>query len=100
MPKNSSIDVLRRWMDLDLLLDEGDYPFSGLYIASFAEKWGVSVKTVRRDLDDFKEMGQKMRHFYEWDSRRWLWCYLPQTRPLFTKTDLRRRRGSGYAGRR
>src|SRR4051812_1480072 len=42
MPKNSSLKIVRRWVAMDHALGVG------LHIATFALRWGVSTKTVRR----------------------------------------------------
>lgn len=50
-----SLQQLRRWIDLDReLYLRGN----GLHVDSFAEKWNVATRTVHRDLDTFRELGQ------------------------------------------
>lgn len=53
MPKNTTADILRRWREMDLLLWRWE-----LHIPKFAKKWGVSEKTVYRDIAAFKALGQ------------------------------------------
>lgn len=72
MPKNSSVTILKRWLEMDALL--GNY---GLSVSSFARRWNVSEKTIRRDIAAFRAIGQRIvcrraddevdiyRHFYE-----------------------------------
>jgi hypothetical protein len=55
MPKNPSTEILRRWQALDYLLS-----MRSLEISTFAKRCGVSIKTVRRDLRAFRELGQKI----------------------------------------
>jgi hypothetical protein len=62
MAKNPTTEVLKRWMEMERAL-RGD----GLYIPWFAKKWGVTQKTVRRDLEAFKALGQKVRPFRDYD---------------------------------
>src|SRR5262245_24623456 len=52
MPKNCSRDLLLRWVRMDALLGS-----SGLDVASFADEWQVTTKTVYRDLKLFAELG-------------------------------------------
>jgi DeoR-like helix-turn-helix domain len=79
MPKNYSIEIMRRWRAMDLALGCRD----GLRISTFAKRWNVSTKTVRRDLDWFAELGQRIvRHPFE-DRPRVL-IYGPEVEWLFT----------------
>lgn len=79
MPKNSTADILRRWRAMDLLLWKGQ-----LVVPTFAKKYGVSLKTVRRDLDGFEELGQKIREQVDPEGgRAWIWVYEEGTEPLF-----------------
>jgi hypothetical protein len=57
MAKNPSIDVLKRWRDMDNLLSG-----PGLHIPSFALKWKVTVETVYRDKKAFRALGQRMEY--------------------------------------
>jgi hypothetical protein len=56
MPKNSSSDILKRWKAMDAALGS----LKGLSVAGFARQWKVSTKTVRRDLEAFREIGQRV----------------------------------------
>jgi hypothetical protein len=86
MPQNSSLEILKRWRAMDEAL--GDFP--GLHIESFARDWGVSTRTVRRDLDAFKDLGQGVMH--ELDGRRTVWHYEGGTEYLFVSNVPRRAR--------
>jgi hypothetical protein len=57
MPKNSTLDNLRRLIALDAILAS-----TVLYVGHFAEEWGVDARTIRRDLAMLRQLGQKMRH--------------------------------------
>lgn len=85
MPKNSSIDVLKRWMALDGLLTGRGEHTARLKAGPFAKKWGVSEKTVRRDLLAFKEMGQEIRQCQFEGDRAPRWYYPNGVQPLFSK---------------
>lgn len=75
-------------MAMDLALSWG----FGLYIDNFAKDWGISEKTVRRDLDVFRELGQRIEmrlnkaasadgivlHY---------WVYARDAPPLFIASD-------------
>jgi hypothetical protein len=83
MPKNSSVEVLRRWRSLDRALCGGPYGFEyGVEVSRFARQCRVSVKTVRRDLDAFRALGQEVRHLAMPGNEHYH-CYAPGTRPLF-----------------
>jgi NADH/NAD ratio-sensing transcriptional regulator Rex len=79
MPKNSSTAVLRRWQALDRHLRDGN-----LLVRYFAEQWGVSEKTIRRDLDAFRQLGQRTMKGYEQEIAEWWWRYERGVEPLFT----------------
>lgn len=64
MPKTPSIRILRRWMDLDWQLAWKGFGSRGMVLTEFAEKWGVDVKTIRRDLAMFKKLGFEIRGGY------------------------------------
>jgi hypothetical protein len=53
MPKNKSTEILERWQRLDYQLSR-----RRLEIPAFAKQRKVSSKTVYRDLEAFKELGQ------------------------------------------
>jgi hypothetical protein len=77
MPKNHTTDILRRWRAMDAAL----YDRGGLRLAYFTRRWGVSEKTVRRDLEAFRELGQRL---YRADvPEEPFWCYYDDVRPLF-----------------
>jgi hypothetical protein len=68
-------------MDLHL---KGD----GINVPEFAKRWKVSTRTIHRDLQAFRDLGQKIGI---WDpgfsvpDRRVFWHYIG-TRPLFVRT--------------
>lgn len=80
MPKNSSLDVLRRWREMDEHLARGR-----LFVASFARRWKVSPKTVRRDLAAFQEIGQRMAKGFEQELSEFYWAHESGVKRLFTK---------------
>ena len=63
----------------------------GLHIKSFAKRWKVSTRTVHRDLDSFREMGQRLECERDLDGF-YRWQYEPGTEFLFTKNVPRTRR--------
>ena len=73
MPKNSNVEVLRRWRDMDAWLagrlvgKAGGRTRRGLSLRYFARKWGVSARTVVRDLIAFQSLGQEL--WKQWE--RW-----------------------------
>jgi hypothetical protein len=78
MPKNSLVEILRRWQAMDAAL----FSYDGLNIARFARRWKVNIKTVRRDLEAFREVGQ--RTVCERDEPgRYCWHYEGGVSPLF-----------------
>lgn len=81
MPNNSFTDVLRRWRALDERLSTG-----GLTVSSFAREWKVSVKTIRRDLDAFREIGQQIGKRLEREMNEWWYHYKVDVEPLFADT--------------
>jgi hypothetical protein len=78
MPKNSSLDVLRRWQAMDHELRSGK-----LFVAPFARRRKVSLKTVRRDLAVFRGLGQRMDRKYEREISEFYWEYQPGVECLF-----------------
>jgi hypothetical protein len=70
MPKHTAVEILRRWQAMDAAL----FSYDGLNIARFARRWKVNIKTVRRDLEAFKELGQRMVCRSD-DGGRWNWHY-------------------------
>jgi hypothetical protein len=58
---------------------------AGLHVPSFARKWRVSEKTVRRDLAAFAELGREAWQLVIEVSgqRDRPWQYKPDVRPLF-----------------
>lgn len=86
MPKNSSISILERWRAMDAALGRPNNAgwVYGLNVDSFALTWGVSTKTIRRDLAAFKAMGRRTvckRVDKEVDIYRWY--YEAGVEPLF-----------------
>lgn len=57
MLKNPTTTILRRWREMDSLLAD---PRGGLDVPAFTAEWGVSERTVARDLEAFRELGQRM----------------------------------------
>lgn len=94
MPKNRSVEILKRWMDLDLLLAHGDATGEGVILSKFAKDHGVSKKTVRRDIEAFAELGYQAacmvtdggedHHGNPVDVYRW--AYLRGVDPMFANT--------------
>ncbi len=58
MPKNSSVQVLKRWIAMDRALGDSGLG-RGLVIPLFAKQQGVSPRTVRRDLKAFQDVRRK-----------------------------------------
>jgi len=88
MSKNKNVDTVQRWMKLDVLLDQE----WNLTIKRCAERLNVSEKTIRRDIEAFRELGQDIGWEYspERDGR-YYYTYFAGDLPLFSET-LRRRR--------
>ena len=81
--------ILRRWVAMDAALSK-----LGLELRPFAKQWDVSEKTIRRDLEAFRELGQDMTCDCESPSRRhgqYMWFYALGVDPLFTCNMPRRR---------
>jgi hypothetical protein len=57
MPKNSNLEIVKRWQKLDAALLFRGY-WRGMNIPRIAEELGVSAETVERDLKAFEELGQ------------------------------------------
>jgi len=57
---NAGIDMLKRWMALERAL--ADELGGGLVLEEFAREWGVTVRTIRRDLEVLEALGQKLIH--------------------------------------
>jgi biotin operon repressor len=95
--KQKRSGVLARWQKLDLLL----YDRRGsdaLTASQIARKLGVSKKTVRRDLQEFRDIGQDVQACVFEGQREYGWCYAHGVRPLFTcnlKRSRERSRASG-----
>jgi hypothetical protein len=89
MPKNSSVEVLRRWRAMDAALAIDDARL-GLHVPTFAREWNVNERTVRRDLAAFRDLGQEMicNDLGEEEGRR-CWWYARGVLPLFVE-NLRR----------
>jgi hypothetical protein len=83
MPKNSSVTILKRWRAMDMTLNYRGA--GGLNLAAFAKHHKVTVKTVRRDLEAFKALGQDMVQTDPIDGVRY-WQYALGTNPLFLST--------------
>ncbi len=56
MPKNSSVEILKRWKEMDRKLSRPP----GLNVPKFAKRWNVSTRTVERDRLAFKALGKEM----------------------------------------
>lgn len=80
MPKNSTATILSRWREMDLLLTTWE-----LVIPRFARRHRVSPKTIRRDIEGFREMDQVIGRSDHKDVRRnaFVWGYTSGTTPLF-----------------
>lgn len=59
-------------------------PSIGLHVEAFARQWKVSTKTVYRDLEAFKELGQEML-CEKGEDGRYVWAYAAEVEPLFVK---------------
>jgi hypothetical protein len=88
--KKSSLEIMRRWRDLDKYLTTG-----WVFVSYFAEAWNVSKWQVRRDLRDFKRLRQKIGTWWrdpvaKNDPCRDRVCfrYAPKVKPLFTANYL------------
>lgn len=85
--RQSTTDILRRWMALDRQLCG-----PGLRLTEFAAQWGVDPKTVRRDLAAFRRLGYaaavKAHKPRPGDPRgaNFIWRYGRNQRPMFTAT--------------
>jgi predicted DNA-binding transcriptional regulator YafY len=55
-----ALDSLRRWQAIDWLLARGR-----LNVPEFARRWGVSVRTVHRDLALFRAIGKRIESHRE-----------------------------------
>jgi hypothetical protein len=77
MAKQSAAKVLERWLALDAALAGG-----GLHVPTFAREWGVSTRTVRRDLAAFRALGQEPRGRKARGGKYW-WYARP---PLLART--------------
>lgn len=83
MPKNSTLDNLRRLIELDAILAD-----STLFIRQFAKAKGVSTKTIRRDLAMLRQLSQRMVHERvdkspQPETLDLCWRYEPGVEPLF-----------------
>ena len=81
MPKNSTTDVLRRWRALDERLAG-----FGLLTPTFAREWKVSERTIRRDLDAFRELDQVIVSEWDGEISEHRWLYGKGVVPLFVST--------------
>lgn len=74
-------------------------------VSYFAKRWKVSTKTVRRDLEAFRKLGQRMSSSQPgrptaeeledpdhggWVWRGYAWRYKPGVDPLFTANSVRK----------
>lgn len=75
MPKNSNVEVIERWKAIDVRLACRD-----LEVSRFVEWWNewqvkqrgakpITARTVYRDLQDFKELGQPVEDEVTEDNR-------------------------------
>jgi hypothetical protein len=61
---------------------------NGLSVPLFARQWKVSTRTVHRDLDAFRQLGQRMKLVYTGretggEVREYVWTYEEGVEPLF-----------------
>lgn len=79
MPKNSTLDNVKRLIALDAAL------VSSVYVPAFAKEWGVSTKTIRRDLAMLRQLGERMIHkrFEGGEVLDMYWRYERGVKPLF-----------------
>jgi hypothetical protein len=86
---SATTTILRRWMAMDRGLST-----LGLELGVFAKQFDVSEKTVRRDLEAFRELGKEMMCDCDRPGRRYgqyTWFYASGVDPLFTCNTPRRR---------
>ncbi len=87
--KTNMVDTILRRIDMDRQLAS----FDGLHVATFAEKWSLTPKEIRRDFAKLKELKHPAypdRWFggvgpNENDRRGCVWRYLDARRSLFTR---------------
>jgi len=75
----SIAENLRRYRSMDRLLASQ----SGLKISVFAKHFGVSEKTIRRDLKAFAELKYEARAKEHEGEREYIWKYKRGTQPMF-----------------
>jgi hypothetical protein len=92
---NASIDVLKRWMALDKELHV--HSGGSLSVKKFAKEWGCSEKTVRRDLEVFEALGQKITR--ERYSNLYIYQYGPGVKYLFVHFSEKKATHCVYCGR-
>jgi hypothetical protein len=79
------LKLFLRWQSLDQGLSRG-----GVVLSDFAEVWMVDVKTVRRDLKAFKQLGHpavcrpRKARYPGVKALVHVWRYAPGVRALFT----------------
>jgi hypothetical protein len=93
MAKNSNYMLLQRWVMLDGWLhwaSKSTY-VRAFRLSDFAQIWGVSERTIRRDLSDFQSMGQRLVQYGRALDKRsphavyQLYAYAEGVKPLFTR---------------
>jgi hypothetical protein len=82
--KNASLRVLQRWMAMDFALSQ-----RRLYVKVIARQWGVSTRTVHRDLAAFKKLGQRTDLHRDHELLDYFFTYQKGVQPLFV-SNLRR----------
>jgi hypothetical protein len=81
--RQSAADILQRWMKLDARLNDKSIG-GGLNPAKFALACGVDLKTIRRDLAVFKDLGYvPIQQQWEGD-KMYHYQYQIGQRPMFT----------------
>ena len=77
--------MLKRWRAMDKALGDVD----GLHIDSFARRYKVTTRTVKRDIAAFRSLGQSME-FERDEDRRYRWHYAEDVEWLFLANLPRR----------
>jgi hypothetical protein len=79
MAKNSNIEILRRCQEMDRILSLG-----GSSRGEFAQSGKITEKTVDRNLEAFRQLGQKIDKHWDWETG-FSFRYAKGVRPIFTE---------------
>ena len=86
---SNTVWIVRRWIALDRQLRryQDRYP-EGVNLYEFAVDFSVDVKTIKRDIADFRELGQTIRAADGIEGERaYRYSYETGTIPLFTRNE-------------